>query len=235
MEVFDRGIRMKYAVVTGSSRGIGAAIATKLEDFGYVVFRNGRSESTMENYIHADLSTLEGTNKFIEQVTMKIPCLDCLVLNAAITYRKPFKEIEYTHWQAIMDTNVNMPFIILKCLFEYIVEGGSVLFIGAMLGTKPHATSMPYGVSKAAVNMLAQSFVKEFAPRSIRVNVVSPGFVDTKGQESKPEWLRKKIESKIAMNRFATEQEVADMCLSVINNTYINGAIISFDGGYDME
>jgi NAD(P)-dependent dehydrogenase (short-subunit alcohol dehydrogenase family) len=104
-----------------------------------------------------------------------------------------------------------------------------------MLGVKPHATSMPYGVSKAAMNMLAQSFVKEFAPRGVRVNVVSPGFVATESQDLKPQWLREKIESKIAMRRFATEQEVADICLSVINNTYINGAIVPIDGGYEME
>jgi len=225
----------KFAAVTGSTRGIGAAIAAALENDGYMVFRYGRSDSSERNYIQADLSSLDSTNKFIDQIIIKTPCLDCLVLNAAMTYRKPFKQIDYEHWQAVMDTNVNMPFIILKRLFEHISDNGSVLFIGAMLGTKPHATSMPYGVSKAAVNMLAQSFVKEFAPRGIRVNVVSPGFVATESQEDKPKWLYEKIESKIAMKRFATEQEIADMCMSVIHNTYMNGAVVSMDGGYEFE
>lgn len=226
---------MKYAAVTGSRRGIGATIAYTLESSGYTVFRNGRSESSVKNYLRADLSTLKETNRFVDELLERTPHLDCLVLNAALTYRKPFNEIEYEQWQTIMDTNVNMPFIIVKRLFDHIADNGSVLFVGAVLGTKPHATSIPYGVSKAAMNMLAQSFVKEFVPRGIRVNVVSPGFVATESQESKPQWLREKIEGKIAMRRFATEQEIADMCLSVINNTYINGAIVPLDGGYDFE
>lgn len=225
----------KCAIVTGSSRGIGAAIAETLESNGFVVFRNGRSKNPSKNYIQADLSTLQGTDRFVAALLERTPKLDCLVLNAAMTYRKSFREIEYEQWQRIMDTNVNMPFIILQRLFDHIANNGSVLFIGALLGVKPHATSIPYGVSKAAVNMLAQSFVKEFAPRSIRVNVVSPGFVATKSQTSKPTWLRQKIEGKIALGRFAAEREIADMCLHVINNTYINGAIVPLDGGYDME
>lgn len=226
---------MKYAAITGSRRGIGAMIADVLEKNGYEVFTNGRSEHAHERYIQADLSTLEGAHQFADALLGNTPRLDSLVFNAALTCRRPFREIDYDCWQAVMDTNVNMPFIILSRLFEHIADNGSVLFIGAMLGVKPHATSMPYGVSKAAVNMLAQSFVKEFAPRGIRVNVVSPGFVDTESQESKPAWLRQKIEGKIAMGRFATEQEVADICLSVISNSYINGAVIPLDGGYDME
>lgn len=221
---------MKNALVTGSTRGIGAAIANILAENGYNTLRSGRTGG-----IAADLSTLDGANALARAVIAQTESLDCLVLNAAATYRKPMEEIGYEQWQTIMDTNVNMPFFLIKSLAGHIVNGGSVLFIGAVLSQKPHATSIPYGVSKAAVNMLAQSLVKVFAPRGIRVNVVCPGFVDTESQKSKPEKLRKKIESKIALGRFATEREVADMCLAVTNNTYINGAVVNLDGGYDME
>ncbi|GHU50082.1 beta-ketoacyl-ACP reductase [Clostridia bacterium] len=222
---------MKTALVTGSTRGIGRAIADMLSANGYTVLRNGRTGGD----ISADLSTLEGVNTLAEGVIARTGKLDCLVLNAAATYRKPMSEMDYKHWQEIMDINVNMPFFLIQKLTEHISRGGSILFISAMLGTKPHATSIPYGVSKAAANMLAQSLVKEFAPRGVRVNAISPGFVDTESQNSKPEKLRAKIESKIALKRFATEREIADMCLSIINNTYINGAIVAIDGGYDMK
>jgi NAD(P)-dependent dehydrogenase (short-subunit alcohol dehydrogenase family) len=222
---------MKFALVTGSTKGIGAAIADTLLSDGYSVFRNGRTGGD----IRADLSTLDGVNILADSVIAKAGKLDCLVLNAAATYRKPVDEIDYEHWQAIMDTNVNMPFFLVQRLMDNIADNGAILFISAILSQKPHATSIPYGVSKAAVNMLAQSLVKVFAARGIRVNTICPGFVDTVSQKSKPEKLRVKIENKIALKRFATEQEVADMCLHIIRNTYINGAIVNLDGGYDME
>ncbi|MDR1134943.1 MAG: SDR family oxidoreductase [Clostridiales Family XIII bacterium] len=222
---------MKYALVTGSTRGIGACIADTLAMNGYTVFRNGRTGGDFP----ADLSALEGVNALADALASRAYKLDCLVLNTAATYRKPIQEIDYEHWRMIMDTNVNMPFFLIQRLLDHIAYGGSILFIGAMLSLKPHATSIPYGVSKAAVNMLAQSLVKVFASREIRVNVLCPGFVDTESQQSKPEKLRARIENKIALKRFATEQEVADMCLSIINNSYINGAIVNLDGGYDME
>lgn len=222
---------MKYAFITGSTKGIGAAIANTLSANGYTVFTNGRNGGE----IPADLSTLAGVKAAADFITAKTDKLDCLILNAAMTYRKPMDEIDYEHWQAIMDTNVNMPFFLVQRLNRHMADNGSILFIGAMLGQKPHATSIPYGVSKAAVNMLAQSLVKVLAPRGIRVNVICPGFVDTESQLSKPPKLRAKIENKIALKRFASEQEISDMCLSMIKNTYINGAVVNLDGGYDME
>lgn len=226
---------MKYALVTGSSRGIGRVIADKLSGNGYIVFRNGRNElSECARYIKADLSTLEGVNSLAGAVLSQTEELHCLVLNAGVTCRKPFNEIEHGDWQAIMDTNVNMPFFLVQRLFEYIAENGSVIFISSALSLKPHAASIPYGVSKAAVNMLAQSLVKEFAPKKIRVNVICPGFIDTEWQREKPGWLREKIEGKTALKRFGTPGEIADMCLSLCKNTFINGAVVSVDGGYDM-
>jgi len=222
---------MKYALVTGSTRGVGAAIAKTLAVNGFTTFSNGRNGGD----IPADLSTVDGVNKLADAVISKCEKLDCLVLNAAVTYRASFEEIDYQKWQEIMDVNLNMPYFLIQRLSENITDEGNILFIGALLGQKPHAISIPYGVSKAGVNMLAQSLVKVFAPRKIRVNVVSPGFVNTESQKSKPEKLRAKIENKIAMKRFAEEEEIANMCMSVINNGYINGAVINIDGGYDYE
>lgn len=230
---------MKYALVTGSTRGIGYAVAKVLTEHGFFVFANGFHGGGIDlpncSFIKADLSALDGVNTLADAVISQCEKLDCIVLNAAVTYRVPFNEIDYEKWCEIMDVNLNMPYFLIQRLFGHISDAGNVLFIGAMLGQKPHAISIPYGVSKAGVNMLAQSLVKVFATRKIRVNVVSPGFVNTESQKSKPEKLRAKIENKIAMKRFAEEEEIADMCISVINNGYINGAIINIDGGYDYE
>ena len=226
---------MKYALVTGSSRGIGAAIAEKLSENGFSVFRNGRGISEVAQSIQADLSTIDGVNALADAVLAKAPMLECVVLNAGATCRKSLKETGLMDWQSVIDTNVTMPFFLVQRLFERISDGGSIVFVSSATSVKPHATSVPYGVSKAAVNMLAQCLVKEFAPRGIRVNVICQGFIDTDWQKEKPQWLLEKIESKIALKRFGMPEEVADACMCLIENSYINGAVMQVDGGYDFE
>ncbi len=226
---------MKYALVTGSTNGIGKAIGDKLEEHGYTVFRNGRkTNSQYRTYIPADLSTLEGVNTLADHLLKRVDKLDVLVLNVGTTCRKPLPEITPNDWNLVMDANVNMPFFLIQRLSGRLAENGSILFISSAMSIWPHAVSLPYGVSKAAVNMLARGLVKEFAGRKIRVNAVCPGFIDTQWQLAKPAWLKEKIEKKTALNRFGTPEEVSDMCISLITNTYINGAIVSIDGGYNM-
>lgn len=226
---------MKYALVTGSTNGIGKAIGDKLEEHGYTVFRNGRkTDSRYRTYIPADLSTLEGVNTLADHLLKRVDKLDVLVLNAGTTCRKPLPKITPNDWNLVMDTNVNMPFFLIQRLSGLLAENGSILFISSAMSIWPHAVSLPYGVSKAAVNMLARGLVKEFAGRKIRVNAVCPGFIETQWQLAKPAWLKEKIEKKTALNRFGTPEEVSDMCISLITNTYINGAIVSIDGGYNM-
>jgi len=233
---------MKYALVTGSSCGIGLAIAEKFLQNGCYVFINGRGDnpqlplpSERHHYVSADLSTLDGVSKLAEAVLAKTQKLDYLVLNAGVTCRKTLTEIEYSDWQTVMNTNVNMPFFLIQRLWGNITDGGAVTFISSAMSLKPHAVSIPYGVSKAAVNMLAQNLVKEFSPCGIRVNVICPGFIDTEWQKEKPQWLREKIESKIALKRFGTPEETADLCYALTRNSYINGAVVPMDGGYDYE
>lgn len=227
---------MKFALVTGSTRGIGKSIADELEKEGYTVFRNGRGEGQeYGHYVKADLTTHEGVNTLAGSILRQTDLLDCLVLNMGSTCRKPMSEITPEDWYEVMDTNLNLPFFLVQKLEGHLAKGGNIIFISSVLSLRPHAVSIPYGVSKAAVNMLAQCLVKEFAERQIRVNVVCPGFIDTQWQKEKPLWLREKIAGKTALGRFGTPREVADICLSLCRNTYINGAVVSVDGGYDME
>ena len=230
---------MKYAVVTGSTSGIGYAVAKALISEGYFVFLNGRKafspdlpgESYM--FVKADVSVPQGVDTLAEAVLSRTDCIESLVLNAGATCRKSMADISYDDWQKVMDTNVNMPFLLVQRLMPNICRGGNILFIGSAMGVKPHSSSLPYGVSKAAVISLAQNLVKEMP--EIRINCICPGFVDTDWQLQKPDWLKKKISSKIALKRFASPDEIADMCIKIISNTYMNGAVVNVDGGYDME
>jgi 3-oxoacyl-[acyl-carrier protein] reductase len=236
---------MKNALVTGSTKGIGLALSQKLIERGYYVYMNYSKDdkaassldidSNKHSVIKADVSTLDGVNALLEFLLKENINLDCLVLNVGITCRKPFGQIEYSDWSRVIDANVNMPFFIVQGLRNIISDFGSIIFTGSDMGIYPHSVSISYGVSKAAIHMLARSLVKEFAGRKIRINAIAPGFIDTQWQEEKPEWLREKIEKKIALKRFGTPQEVAEACVSLLDNKYINGTVLTVDGGYNFE
>ncbi|WP_027092633.1 SDR family NAD(P)-dependent oxidoreductase [Cohnella thermotolerans] len=239
---------MKYALVTGSTAGIGLAIAKKLLEEGCFVFANfAHNEqnarmaaeffaSASDNYriIRADMSALEGVNALCDSVIAQCPRLDFLVLNSYATDKTDFRFVTPEKWQHVMDCNVNMPFFTMQRLYDHMSEDGSVACIGAMMGIHPHAISISYGVSKAALHMLCQSMVKVYAQKRVRINAICPGFVETPAQLDKAPDHRKRIENRIALRRFAQPEEIANFCYSVLTNTYMNGAVIPVSGGYDM-
>lgn len=238
----------KVAVVTGSTKGIGLAIAKDFLSRGCrVVLNYAHDDDESERVraalcnlysaddfvvVKADLSTYEGLECFVEAVTRFAEVVNFLILNAAVTDKTGFGGVGRLDWQKVFDANLNVPFFLVQALSERIVRQGRIVFIGAVMGMFPHAMSLSYGVSKAAVHFLAQCLVKEFAAKQVTVNVVAPGFVDTPWQKDKAPEHRRRIEDKIAVGRFATPEEVSQAVLSVIDNAYINGAVISVDGGY---
>jgi len=240
---------MKYALVTGSTSGIGLAIASKLLKEGYFVFANyahnnenaqqaGQlfaSISTNYTIVQADMSDLDGVLKLCEAVKNRCPHLNYLVLNSYATDKTAFELVTLDNWHHVMDMNVNMPFFLMQQLYDHMAEHGAVVCIGAMMGIHPHAISISYSVSKAALHMLCQSMVKVYAPKRIRINAICPGFVETPAQSSKAPDHRQRIENKIALQRFAEPDEISDFCYSVLSNSYINGSIIPISGGYDMH
>jgi len=236
---------MKYALVTGSVKGIGLAIATELIKNDYFVYmhyaHDDKSADAVSfpkdryHIIKADLSDTAAVATIANTIKNDKISLDCLVLNAGTTCRESFNDIDYDGWNAVMNVNVNSSFFICQKLYPHIIDSGCIVFIGSDMGIYPHAVSNAYSVSKAASHMLAQTLVKNFAERNIRINTISPGFIDTDWQKDKPQWLRESIESKIALKRFGTPEEVADACLFIIENNYVNGSILQIDGGYNYE
>ncbi len=241
---------MKYAFVTGSTKGIGKAIGIKLlqEDY-HVIFNYCNSEKSaqdlntilQENYdgkydiLKADLSNLESVQSISEEINKLVPYLNTVVFNAGITDRSVFGEIEQDNWLKVFNANLNVPFFLMQALAPNIQHGGSIVFIGSMLGNIPHSVSTSYGVSKSAVHALVKNMVKFLSKDNITINAIAPGFVDTDWQKEKPEWLREKIKGKVALKRFAQEDEVAQLCLNITQTPYLTGQIIQLDGGYNYE
>lgn len=240
-------IKMKYAVITGSTKGIGKAIAHTLLSKGWYVILNYlkddiAAEQLKEEFseymdrfsiIKCEISSAENVKYFVSEIINITNCIDCLILNAGATDRTNFDNIDYNKWEYVVNTNVNAPFYLVHSLRNHIREKeGRIIFIGSVLGILPHSTSPVYGVTKAAINQMSKELVKFFSPKGITVNTVAPGFTDTPWQIEKPKEQRSRIEEKTALKRFAYPEEIASLCYEIIQNQFINGSVICIDGGY---
>lgn len=239
--------KQKVALITGSTKGIGKQIAIDLLKKGCFVILNYanssenadkvRSElSTISSdftIIKADVSCLKGLEEIVAAVKDVTSTVDYLILNASITKRIPFEKITIDDWNEVINANLTIPFFLIQKMNFFMQPNGRIIFMGALMGMVPHAISIPYGVSKASLGMLAKYLVKFFADRKITVNVLAPGFVETPWQMCKEPEHRQRIEDKIAIGRFATVKEISSTCLHLIDNGYINGQVLVVDGGYE--
>ena len=241
---------MNIVLVTGGTKGIGKAIVLKYLHQGcYAIITYSSDDETAElfqreldvNYkdkyeiIKADLSKIEEVKIMCNIIRCKYRKIDYLILNAGVTNRNSFSDMTIDEWNYVINVNLTMPFFIVQSLVDCIIKGGSILFIGAVMGIYPHAISIPYAVSKAGVHMLSRQLVKHLAPYKITVNTIAPGLVDTPWQKSKPLEQRIRIENKIALKRFALPEEIAQLCWDISQNAYINGSLLEIDGGYCYE
>lgn len=241
----------KLALVTGSSRGIGRAIAVKLAQAGCDVIVHGRSESTalsetmsiIKNngknaYIEvADTSKPEQIKAMFEDIKSKFGRLDILVNNAAILTRTPFLDISIDEWNNIMETNVRGYFLCSQNAAKIMKEqnGGRIINISSISQyfTAPGRTH--YCVTKAAIGMLTKGIALELAPYGITANEVLPGSIHTDFNNdvlSNPDYYKACVDG-IPLGRIGKPEDIAGAVVMLASDeaSYINGAEIVIDGG----
>lgn len=240
---------MRYAVVTGGTSDIGRQIAAELLRENYYVIASFCNDekgakdcnayfSTISgqfSLLKVDLGDHEAIKQFGETIKSIAKSIDIFIGNAGATLRKPFTETTNEEWENIFRINLHANVYLLRDLDKLLVNEANIVFIGSSMAVYPHALSLSYGVSKAALHALSKNLVKFYQERKIRVNTVSPGFVDTKWQQNKPQEIRNNIEKKIALHQFASVQEITDAVFFCIRNNYLNGTILEIDGGYNFE
>ncbi|MDR1543184.1 MAG: SDR family oxidoreductase [Prevotellaceae bacterium] len=238
------------ALITGGTKGIGRAVADCLAQSGWDLILTYSADAAVAEQTSAEISQKYGVKVFAlkadvsDENSIEIIYkhlidnnlkLDVLIFNAGLTLRSSFEETKMNDWQKVFFANVHFPVFLLQKIVNLIVENGSVIFTGSLMGIEPHATSLAYGVTKIATHGLVKNLVKFLAPYKIRVNGVAPGFVDTEWQKNKPAEIRKNIENKISLQRFCLPEEVAQVYKMLIENGYFNGEIIVIDGGYSFK
>ena len=239
-----------YALITGGTKGIGFSVAKCLGKMGYNLLLTYSSDTISAQQscaelnseyqvkttaLQADCSDRKAIEIVYQYINNNAIRLDVVIFNAGITCRDCFEEMKQNDWEQVFFANVHYPVFLLQRLLGNINVGGSVIFTGSLMGILPHAQSLSYGVTKAAVHALVKNLVKFLTPYQIRVNAVAPGFVDTGWQKDKPAEIRKNIENKIASGRFAIPDEIAGIYQLLVENAYLNGEIIVADGGYSYK
>jgi len=240
---------MKYAVVTGGTKGIGKQICIDLLKRDYFVITNYASDDTSAQNTKTDFLNYSEHFQVVkfDQAQNKQVCdfakfikthtnqIDCIICNTGITLRKSLDSITNEEWETVFKVNVHSHFYLIRDLNAFICRKAKIVFIGSLMGEVPHSSSIAYGVTKAAVHSLSRNLVKEFSLREVTVNTIAPGFVETEWQNNKPAKIRNNIYNKTAIRRFATVEEISMVCMMIIDNDYINGEIISVHGGYSYK
>ncbi|MDR3210978.1 MAG: SDR family oxidoreductase, partial [Planctomycetota bacterium] len=178
----------RLALVTGASKGIGLAITRMLLTreirvigvYGHdkqaaMAAKNSLGALAINlTMIQVDLSRLDGIDHIVRAVDAAGGVLHYLISNIGVTDKTPFGQVSPKEWELVLKTNLTVPFFLIQELAGRLKDDeGRVVFIGAVMGIKPHAISFSYGASKAGLHFLAQSLVKIMSPRGITVNVVA--------------------------------------------------------------
>lgn len=237
-------INEKVTIVTGSSSGIGAAVARRLvASGGRVVLNSARSVDAglaladefgdAAVYVRADVSEPEESRRLVDQAMHHMGRLDAIVNSAGTTVRVPFDDLDAITdeaWSRILDTNLLAPWHLAKAARSALAAGsGAIVSISSIAGTNPSGSSIPYAVSKAALNHLTRSLAIALAP-DIRVNAVAPGFVETPWTATWPGRRDQAIE-RTPLQRVASPDDVAQVCVMLLEAGHVTGEIVHVDGG----
>lgn len=234
------------AIVTGSSSGMGAAIARRLAGAGMTVVVNSHSSVEAGEavaaeidgvYEQGDVGDEASADALVARVVERYGQLDLLVNNAGTTVTVPHADLEGATtevWRRILDVNVLGAWHMSTAAAPHLkATAGHIVNITSLAGQRPIGSSIPYAVSKAAVDHLTRLLASALGPE-IRVNAIAPGFVDTPWTAGWDE-ARERITSTIPLRRAGLPEDIADAVIGLHRSTYVTGQVLAVDGGYHLR
>jgi 3-oxoacyl-[acyl-carrier protein] reductase len=237
----------KVALVTGGSRGIGAAIAKRLAVEGATVAITyakdaGAASAVVKAIeadggkaiaIQADAVDAQAVNGAVEKVVSTFGRLDVLVNNAGTAIPKPFEETTLEEMNRVIDINIRGVFVATQAALKHMKSGGRIISIGSAVGERVAAPGLvPYAGTKGAVKMFTQALAREIGSRGITVNNVQPGPIDTDLNPAAGDWAVPQ-KAATALGRYGRVDEIAAMVAFIASpeSSYITGANLTVDGG----
>ncbi len=244
----ERNIQNKVIVVTGGSRGIGAAIIKMLANEGYKVILNYNQSREIAKRIKeelqkqgkqievfkADVSKREEARELIKFAIEKYKKIDVLINNAGIAQEKLFTQITDEDWNKMIQTNLNSVFYCTQeavpCMIA--AQQGTIINISSIWGVTGGSCEVHYSVAKAGIDGMTKALAKELGPSHIRVNSIAPGAIDTDMNKNvtKEEW--EELKQEIPLESIGKATDIAKCAKWLIEDEYTTGQVISVNGGW---
>lgn len=240
----------RVALVTGASRGIGRAIASKLAAQGALVVaaaRGDHAQPAADGIVAAggraealslDVAASGGAEEAVKTVMARHGRLDILVNNAGIARDQLLLRLKREDWDAVLATNLTGAFLLTQAALKPMLRqrGGRIVSISSVVGQAGNAGQANYAASKAGLIGFARAVALEVASRGITVNVVAPGLIDTEMTQAIAEGAREEWSAKIPLGRLGTPEDVAaTVCfLASDEASYITGQVVAVNGGMYM-
>ena len=238
----------KNVFVTGSTRGIGLAIAHKFASLGANVVLNGRSAISEEllaqfaDYgvkvvaISGDVSDNADAKRMVDKAVEALGSVDILINNAGITKDGMALRMSEEDFDAVLKINLtgtfNMTQAVLKPMTK--VRAGAIINLSSVVGLIGNAGQANYAASKAGVIGFSKSIAREVAARNVRVNVIAPGFIESDMTAVLSDKIKDAMMGQIPMKRFGQAEEVAEVAVFLAKQEYMTGQVLSIDGGLAM-
>jgi len=238
----------KIAIVTGGTRGIGAAISLALKNEGYKVAANYAgnderakqfAESSGISVYKFDVSDFEQCQAGVKRVEQDMGgTIDILVNNAGITRDGTLHRMDQASWQAVIDTNLGSCFNMSRCVIDSMRERsfGRIVNVGSINGQAGQYGQVNYAAAKSGIHGFTKALAQEGAAKGITVNAIAPGYVDTDMVRAVPENVLQKIIAGIPVGRLGRAEDIARAVAFLVADDagFITGSTLSINGGQHM-
>lgn len=238
----------KTVFITGSSRGIGWAIAKTFAQAGANIVLNGRKEiptdkiAEIESYgvrctsICGDISSFEEAGKMIKECEETLDSIDILINNAGITKDQLLLRMKPEDFDAVMDINLKGTFNMTQQVLKKMMKkrAGAIINLSSVVGLIGNVGQSNYAASKAGVIGFTKAVAREVAPRGITCNAIAPGFIKTDMTDELNDKVKEQMEGQIPLKCFGSVDDVANAALFLAKNKYITGQVLNVDGGMVM-
>ena len=237
----------RVAVVTGGTRGIGAAIAVALKAAGYKMAVNyggndeAAKEFTNKTGIPAykfDVADFAKCQEGVKKIAAEVGPIDVLVNNAGITRDSTIHRMSFEQWNAVIQTNLTSCFNMSRCVIEGMRERnfGRIVNIGSVNGQAGQYGQVNYAAAKSGIHGFTKALAQEGAAKGITVNAIAPGYINTEMVRAVPANVLEKIVARIPVGRLGNAEEIARGVLFLVADDagFITGSTLSINGGQHM-